>query len=422
MKKLILKINKYFYYGWVIVLISSLAHFMSAPGQTYSISVFINAYQKDFVYSSTLMSTAYSVATVISGLLLIFMGRAIDKYGQRKMMIIVGLLLAVTTFYNSFVSSILMISFGFFMLRYFGQGSMTLLPNSLVPQWFEKKRALAISLSGIGNLIAMLIVPSFNLWMINQYGWPTAWRIWSIILLVGFIPLIFLFVGNQPEDYGLSVENEKHEDEKALKLSQEKIIRESFTLKEALKTRPFWFAGFISMLPAMVSTGLTFHFFNIMDLRMVSETQSAMIIGLLAFPAFFIPFIAKTVIDGLPIKYVLSSTSLMVILSLVFLMFGVSGSVTAIVFILFYGLAIAIQSVTMNVLWANYFGRKHLGSIRSVATVFMVIGSALGPLPFGLSYDLTDNYNVAIFGNIVFAGVALVLSFFIYKPKRDLNK
>lgn len=420
MKNIILKINKYFYYGWIIVLMSALAQFMSAPGQTYSISVFIRTYQKEFAYSSTLMSTAYSIATIMSGLLLIFMGKAIDKFGQRKMIIIVGILLAFTAFYNSFASSIIMISFGFFMLRYFGQGSMTLIPNSLIPQWFQKKRALAFSLSGIGNLLAMLIVPTINLWMISEFGWQSAWRIWSIVLIVVFIPLAYIFIGNQPEDYGLTVENEAHEDDHAKHLAYEKMIKESFTLKEALRTKTFWFAGFIAMLPSMFTTGLTFHFFNIMSLRSLSAEQSAVIIGLLAFPAFFIPFIAKSVIDRFPVKYVLSLTTFMIILSMVFLMFGVFGSVTAILFILFYGLSIAIQSVTMSVLWPDYFGRKNLGSIRSAATVFMVLGSALGPLPFGLSFDLTGEYTVALMGNIVFAAVALALSMFISKPKRQL--
>jgi MFS family permease len=136
--------------------------------------VFINAYNKEFDYSSTLISTAYSIATTVSGLLLVFVGRGIDRYGSRKMMIFVGLMLALTAFYNSFVSGIIMISFGFFMLRYFGQGSMTLLPNALVPQWFSKHRALAISLSGIGGLVATLLVPTLKLWMIDTFGWRTS--------------------------------------------------------------------------------------------------------------------------------------------------------------------------------------------------------------------------------------------------------
>ncbi|MDP2425074.1 MAG: MFS transporter [bacterium] len=158
-----------------------------------------------------------------------------------------------------------------------------------------------------------------------------------------------------------------------------------------------------------------------MNLKSVSDQESAFIIGLIAFPAFFIPFIAKPVIDRFPVKHILKCTVSMSLLSMVFLLFGVINYLTAIVFILFYGLAVAIQSITLNVLWPNYYGRASLGSIRSVATVFMVIGSALGPLPFGLSYDLTGDYNIAIIGNMVFALVALFLAFFINKPQKSVK-
>jgi MFS family permease len=392
---------------------------MSSPGQTYSISVFINEYNKDFDFSSTLISTAYSVATVISGLLLIFMGKAVDKFGQRKMMMIVGLLLAITAFYNSFVSSLIMISIGFFFLRYFGQGSLTLIPNSLVPQWFTKKRALAISLSTIGSLLGTLLIPSFNLWLINLIGWQMTYRVWSLILILVFLPLVYIFIGNKPEDYDITVENEKSSmnDYKSNLL---RIEQESFTLKEAIKTKEFWLAGIISMVPSMFSTGLTFHFFKIMELRSVSESQAAFIVGLIAFPAFFIPFIARGVIDKYPVKYTLSITNLMIIIGMLMLMFIVKNQISAIIFILFYGLAIAIQNVTLNVLWPNYFGRKYLGSIRGAATIFMVIGSALGPLPFGLSFDLTESFNTAIIGMIIFTLFTFAFSFFIKKPHREI--
>ncbi|MCF7927206.1 MAG: MFS transporter [Candidatus Izimaplasma sp.] len=171
MKSMILKFNKIIYYEWIIVMLNGLTFFMSAPGQTYSISVFINVYQDTFDFSSTLISSAYSIATVISGISLIFMGKMIDKFGARKMLIIVAVMLALTTFYNSFVANIYMVFAGFFFLRYFKQSSMPLIPSSLVPQWFEKDRAFAMSLSTIGGFIAMLSIPAFNLWLITRLGW-----------------------------------------------------------------------------------------------------------------------------------------------------------------------------------------------------------------------------------------------------------
>ena len=89
MKTIIHKINKSFYYGWVIVVLSAMTFFLSAPGQTYSISVFIDVYIDEFEFSRTLISSAYSIATVMSGIMLVFMGKAIDRYGVKRILIIV---------------------------------------------------------------------------------------------------------------------------------------------------------------------------------------------------------------------------------------------------------------------------------------------------------------------------------------------
>jgi len=416
MKYLIQKINATFYYGWVIVVLSAMTFFLSAPGQTYSISVFIKVYLEEFEYSSTMISTAYSIATIISGTMLVFMGKAIDKFGVRKVLILVPIMLGLTAFYNSFVSSIYMIFVGFIFLRYFGQGSMTLIPNTLVPQWFEKKRAFAMSIAGIGGLVAMLLVPSFNLWMISQIGWQNAWRVWSLILIVGFIPIVFVFAANKPEDLDMTIENDTDSNEHSIEEALIEVERSSFSLSEAIKVKEFWIVGLISMIPAMFSTGLAFHFFNIMELRSIGSEAAAVILGLMALPAFIMPFISKLVVDKYPVRYILSITLFMIIMSMVFLTFGVNSATLAIIFILFYGLGVAIQSLSTNVLWPNYFGRKHLGSIRGAATVFMVIGSALGPLPFGISYDLTGRYNIAIIGMIIFTSITFFLSFFVAKP------
>ena len=53
--------------------------------------------------------------------------------------------------------------------------------------------------------------------------------------------------------------------------------------------------------------------------------------------------------------------------------------------------------LTINtVIWPNYYGRSHLGSIRGVATSGMMLSTALGPLPFALLYDLSGTYSTAI--------------------------
>ena len=73
----------------------------------------------------------------------------------------------------------------------------------------------------------------------------------------------------------------------------------------------------------------------------------------------------------------------------------------------------SLMSTPNTVIWANYFGRTNLGTIRGFATTVMVAFSAMGALPFGLIYDRTGSYDDAIFILLilpVIAGIAYMLA------------
>lgn len=413
------KFKNKFYYGWIIIFVAALSVFFSAPGQTYSVSAFIDSYIDEFNYSRTTVSTIYSIATVFSGSLLVFMGKAVDKYGQKKMTIIASILLAVTCIFNSFISNMVMLSFGFFFLRYFGQGSMTLIPGSLVPQWFEKRRALAISLTNIGGVLANTFVPIINVFLISRISWHFAWRFWALALMIIFVPMILVLLVNKPEDIGLLPDNRKVISKAEFDEELYQMEKESWTLIQALKTKEFWFVGFISMLAPMISTGLMFHYFSIMAIRGIENQAAAIIVGFIALPGFIMPIISGLIIDRLRSKHIITFTLMLISFGLIF--FTITSSfITAAVFMLLYGLAINIQSVTLSVIWPRYFGRKYLGSIRGAATIFMVLGSALGPIPFGLSFDLTGNYKVVFIMMTIVTLLSIVMAISIKKPKKAL--
>ena len=70
------------------------------------------------------------------------------------------------------------------------------------------------------------------------------------------------------------------------------------------------------------------------------------------------------------------------------------------------------------VIWPNYYGRLHLGSIRGVSTASGVAFAALGPLPFGLVYDITDNYSLAILALLALPVFCAVAAFLALPPKK----
>lgn len=412
------KINKIFYYGWIIVFTSALSLFFSAPGQTYSISTFIDSYIKEFGFSRTVISSFYSTATLISGLSLIFIGRLIDKIGQKKMFLISGLMLAIACFFNSFTINITMVFIGFFICRYFGQGSLSIIPGTLVPQWFEKNRALAMSIYGFGYTIAFMLVPTINSMLIDNFGWRMTWRIWGILLICIFIPFIYVFVINNPEDIGLLPDNKTvNKEDKNLFNKESLIYNESWELKEAMKTKMFWLMGFcISIIP-LISTGLVFHFVSIMQQKMILKSQAVHIMGFIGVPGFFIPILAGIILDRYKPHLIISITFAIIFIDMIFFSFvqSVQGSI---IFILIYGTSMSIQGVASGVIWPNYFGRKYLGNIKGVTTVLGVIGSALGPIIFGASFDMFGSYNFAIILMTILALIGSIFSLFCSKPKK----
>ncbi|MBT4868384.1 MAG: hypothetical protein HON53_25020, partial [Planctomycetaceae bacterium] len=84
-----------FHPGWVILGMSAVIVFMSAPGQSYSVAAFIDPMLTELGMLRTQYSLAYLVATVLGGLTLPMMGRMLDSVGARKMLPVVALLLAM---------------------------------------------------------------------------------------------------------------------------------------------------------------------------------------------------------------------------------------------------------------------------------------------------------------------------------------
>ncbi len=411
-----------FYYGWVIVFIAGLSVFFSGPGQTYSVSIFSERYIEDFNYSSSLVSGLYSTATLLAGLTLFIVGRFVDRFGQRIMMTSVGFLLALACFWNSALIGPVMMFLGFFMLRLFGQGSMTLLPNTLVPQWFIRKRGRALSVMAIGGFVSSALLPPLNTWLINSFGWRATWTYWGIALLVIFVPLAFFLVRNQPKDIGEVPDGtpKKRSDGLENEESNVDINEVSWTLKEAMRTRAFWLILFCVSVPALVNTGVTFHLLAIAEGKGLSDATAALILSIMAIVGFPVTFVVGYLVDRISVHYVLAITFGGHTIALLILL-QVGSFVGAVIYGVVWGLVNGFERIVLNIVWPNYFGREHLGSIKGLAQTVMVIGSAFGPLPFGLFYDWFGGYQEILWVMIIFPLIAAVFSLLSPKPSYTAN-
>lgn len=422
------------YYGWIILAISATSMFFSGPGQTYSISIFIDYYIDDFGLSRSLVSSIYSFATLLSGCLLFIMGKMIDRFGQRKITFIVAIMLGLTCLWNSFIMGPIMLFIGFFMLRYWGQGSLVLLPNTLVPQWFIKQRGRAFSFLNIGGFLGALSIPAINAWLIYTWGWPTTWRIWAFVILFGFAPLAYYLIRNKPEDMGLlpdspsgrelprvnnqtttsSTDQSKHPlaNKTTVHLEDQpndpSNIEVSWTLSEAIRTRAFWFILASVCVPSMVGTGIIFHLYSIFSENDLSRAAAPIVLGIIPIASFTTSFIGGFLIERYKLHYILALAFIGYTGSMILLLFSFS-MFNTILFAIAIGASTGFIAVGQGVVWPNYFGRKHIGSIKSIVMTALVIASALGPLPFGVAYDYFQSYTEIILLMTMAPAIAVLL-------------
>jgi MFS family permease len=294
------------FYGWTIVFISALTLFFSGPGQTYSVSVFIDSYIQDFNWSRSLVSSIYSMGTLFAGLIMGIVGRFFDRFGHRIMTTAIAVFFGVACLGMSLIYNATLLLIGFFLIRLLGQGSMGLSSATLVPQWFMSKKGRALSFVSFGAIVSSMLLPPLNTWLIQTYGWQFVWRLWAVLLCVVMAPAAMLFIRNRPEEVDLLPDNREATyafDER--EYEQE----ETWTFREAIRTRSFWLLIFCTVVPAAIDTGLIFHQVSVMSQVGLAPEIAAIILSVMAVVRIPVVLVAGSIADKVPSRYLLVITT-----------------------------------------------------------------------------------------------------------------
>jgi sugar phosphate permease len=390
----------------------------ASGGQTYNVSTFINSYISEFGWSRSTVSGMYSLGTLTAGLLMGFVGNFIDHRGHRNMTTVISLLFGLACLGMSFVSRPFMLLAGFFSIRLLGQGSMSLSSNTLVPQWFIKKKGRALSIASLGGVAGSALIPPLNTWIIETYGWRTGWMTWAGLLWIVMAPAAYFLIRNRPEDVGLTLDNERHIH--LVKTRNFQISTDSWTVREAIKTRSFWLLLFCVMIPSAILTGLIFHQVSVMDQVGISAQSTAAVLSIMALIRLPTVLVAGQVADKVPPRYLQAGSMAWLLITMITLYFTDTFQM-ALVYGTLAGITMAFGAMASGVIWPEYYGRHNLGSIRGVTMMAGVIGSALGPLPYGFAYDLFGGYSQALALSMIFPILGIIAALMAKPPKKELR-
>ena len=391
------------YYGWVILVVGAIGGILTSPGQTYVIAVFIDSFIEDLGVSRSLVSTLYTVGTLLASLALPFVGRQIDKRGPRIVIGAVSFLLGLACIYMGFIRNTLMLGIGFLALRMFGQGSLSLVSKNAINQWWVRRRGLAMGITGVVTaLLGPGTFPGVINWMIPIYGWRMSYILLGAGVLIIMVPLGLIFIRNKPEDYGLQPDGHTFDDEE----KRSAPVEDNWTLDEAIHTPTFWIVSAAMGSMSALSTGLFFHFFSIFDDSGLSSTVAASVFLPIAAVGASVQLVAGVLIDRVPIRVLIAIS--LVLQSIILVMApNLTSAEMALSMGLLMGIRGGLQMIVSSVIWAKFFGRRYLGSITGVSSTLMVASSALGPMPFGLARDWFGSYHLVLTS---FAVIPILLS------------
>lgn len=408
-----------FFYGWIILPAAALATFVSGPGQTFSVSLFVDPLIDEFGWSRTTISGLYTAGSLTAASSMLAIGWLLDRFGARVVLAGVGVMLGLAALWMSEVSNQIGVYAGFSALRMFGQGSLGLVPSSLVALWFVRKRGRATAIAGLGMVASQAIFPPLIHTLNTQIGWRQTWVVLGIIVWSVLIPVAVVFVRRTPESVGLLPDGATAPQVIAEADIPSTIAQgtDDWTLREALRTRTFWLVFVAAGSQSLVSTALIFHQVAVLDSRGLSAGVSAAVLSVMGPVSLAGAMAGGFLSDHFPNRLLLLAGQAILGIGMLLAMV-----MTETWQALIYGGVIGFSSGSVitvaAVIWPNYFGRKHLGSIRGAATMAMVAGAALGPLPFALTFDLTESYRSVLVIFMVFPAVSVVAALFAVPPKR----
>ena len=382
-----------FLYGWWIVFVAAVGLSMGyGPIVTFTFGVFFKLLNQEFGWSRGDISQAFSISLFVMSLVFPFVGRLVDRFGARKVIIPSILLFGLGLMSLSLLSAnIWQLYAVYILLGLVGGGTAPVPYSNVLSHWFDKRRGLALGIAMVGLGLGAFVMPSLAQMLIVSQGWRQAYVVFGLMVMVITIPIVGLFFKETPEMVGLrpdgDVINPNHPN-----TSEQKI---GLSAQEARQTHTFWIlVGAFFLMSASVH-GCLIHLVPLLTDRGISPQLAAGATSLFGAALLFGRVGAGYLLD----HFFASSVALCFFcgtaLGLLLLWSGVTGTAAFIAAFL-VGLGMGAEGDIIAYLIGRYFGLRAFGEIYGYAFGAFTLGGVSGPLLMGRGFDATGSYSLGL--------------------------
>lgn len=349
--------------------------FASSFGQTFFISVFAGEIRAAYGLSHGDWGAIYSVATMSSAAVMIFAGGVTDRFRVRwiGVTILCGLAVACLSMWAS--TAVWTLVGAVFLLRLMGQGMMGHAAMVAMARWFVASRGRAVSVAGLGVSVGEALLPLLFVALLGAFDWRMLWVVAACALLA-LAPVLWTLLRRERTPQSFATE-----------AGSTGMDGRMWTRGDMLRHWLFW-----AMLPAILGPAAwnTAFFFHQVHIAEVKAWGHPALVAL--FPLYTATSIGFMLLSGWAVDrfgagrlapvYLLPAAAGYAAFSFVT---GVPGGALALVLI---GATVGVHATMSAAFWAEYYGTRHLGTIRAATAAVMVLGTALGPAITGVLIDL----------------------------------
>ena len=400
-------LRRRFFYGWALVGVAAFIMVIGTVPLFQGLPVWVVVLGREFGWSNTQFSIAFSLSRVEGSILGPISGYLIDKLGSRRM-VIIGLIVSGGGFVLMSQMQNIWHFYGAFIIMSAGVGLGTWMPMmTVLNNWFLRNRSTAMALAMEGFLVGgMILVPLLAFLVDPDVPGRPGWRVTTLaiglFLIVVAFPLSRL-IRNAPEPYGQFPDGAAAPSPPtgatAVQADEEEP---DYTWQEALRTRNFWLMTMGHACSSIVIVTITVHLGKMLDSREFSLQTVGLVSGAYTGIAAVFTLIGGYVGDRLPIRLALFVFSA-VQSAAVFVLMLAESLWMAYLFAVLMGIGFGGRNPLTTAIRGVYFGRKAFASITGISMIPMNVMLLAAPLFVGIWVDATGSY-------IIPMGVVAVVS------------
>ena len=385
------KWNSFFsFYGWIVVAACTTAAYSAVVFYNPILGVFANIFQDQFQWKMSEIALAITFGSIGAAALAPLTGVALDKWGGRWVIAGSSIIMFFCLIALAFLNHIWQLYIFYAIGRSLTFG-MTSGAYIAVNNWFIKKRGLTVGIVAAGTRVAMGTIPILLALIISMTGsWRLGWGSLAILVaLLGILPALF-FIRKRPEDMGLLPDGLSKKDASNDE-SNEFSLENDYSVREAVHTRAFWFIG-LGVGLGLFGQG-SVNFLQIPHLidQGLSLTQSTVVVSVFSITASVGGIFAGVISAKIRMRWVQAFSMLGMSFG-IFLLIHADSFFDGIIYGLVYGTFFGSNFTMLQSIYADYFGRRQVGTIQGISRPVQLSMNAFGPFLGGLWYDQTASF------------------------------